>query len=105
MSRDYDRQDNSFQTGVFGLVLGFLAGAAAVILSDPDKREKVKEKTAEIVDKTKTTVIPAVVSTITENIKEKTDQLSDSINKTVSKVENSVNGEIEKIENRDKEEV
>ncbi|MDQ3098386.1 MAG: YtxH domain-containing protein [bacterium] len=79
MSRDYDRSDNSFQSGVFGLVLGFLAGAAAVILSDPEKREKVKEKTAELVDKTKTTVLPTVIDKIAETVREKTDKIQEDI--------------------------
>ncbi len=103
MARYYEDRpvDNSFQSGVFGLVLGFLAGAAAVILSDPDKREKVKEKTAELIDKSKTTVIPAVVSTLTDTVKEKADQLQDTITEKVSQAENKVNDEIDKINNKE----
>ncbi len=100
MSRDFDRSDNAFQSGVFGLVLGFLAGAAAVLLSDPDRREKVKEKTSELVDKTKTSVLPAV-SKLADTVKEKSDQLQEALSDTVAKAEEKIDQEIQKTENKE----
>lgn len=42
-----EKNNNSFGVALFGLVLGFAAGAATIILSDPEKRQVVKEKSVE----------------------------------------------------------
>jgi gas vesicle protein len=88
--------DNSFQMGLFGLTIGFLAGAAAVILSDPDKREKA----AEILDKTKTNTLNTV-NKLAETVKEKTDQIQSQITEAVANAEDTVNSQIDKIENKE----
>lgn len=97
-----NRNDNSFQIGILGLVFGFIAGATAVILSDPDKREKVKEKATEVLDQTKTTTIDTV-NTLADTIKEKTETVRKSVNDAVSQVQNSVESEIKKTEQQQNE--
>jgi chemotaxis regulatin CheY-phosphate phosphatase CheZ len=88
--------DNSFQLGFMSLIVGFVAGAAAVILSDPDKREKV----VEIVDKTKATTLNTV-NKVAEAVKDKTGNLQSQLNDVVTKAEDVVNKEIDKIESKE----
>jgi gas vesicle protein len=77
-------------------MLGFVAGAAAVILSDPDKREKASE----LIDKTKMSALNTV-NKVADTVKEKTNDLQSQITDTVSKVEDAVKAEIEKTENKE----
>jgi len=97
-----DRKDNSFQVGVMGLMFGFLAGAVAVILSDPDKREKVIDKAAEVFDTTKTTTIDTV-NTLASTIKDKTEQMRKTVTEVVENAEKTLEQEIENIDKKDQE--
>jgi gas vesicle protein len=93
------RNDNSFQVGVLGLLFGFVAGAAAVILSDPDKREKVKEKATEVLDQGRGTTLEAVNS-IASTIKDKTNHINKVTNSVVDQVEELIENEINKTEKK-----
>ncbi|MDQ3239533.1 MAG: YtxH domain-containing protein [bacterium] len=102
MSRqnDYQNNDNTFQTGVLGLALGFIAGAAMVILSDPDKREKATE----MIEKTKSTTLNTV-NKVADTVKSKTDQIQSTVTEVVEKADSMLNDEISKIEKNKDEDV
>lgn len=82
---------------LMGLVLGFAAGALTVLLSDPNNRKKVKEKTDEMLDqgisKSSTTI-----EKVAEKAKEAVDKLQETVHTTADKTVKKVKGEIDKTE-------
>jgi gas vesicle protein len=100
---DYYNKDNSFQSGVLGLALGLVAGAALVILSDPEKREKAKEKATELLDKTKDSTL-TTVNKLADTVKAKTENIQSAVEKVVAQADDAVSKEINKIESKEDEE-
>lgn len=93
MARD---NDNGLNSGMLGLIFGFVAGAAAVILSDPDKREKVVQTATNLASNAKGTI-----ADVAEQIKENSQKINETVQSKVSQIEKAVDKEIEKTENQE----
>jgi gas vesicle protein len=86
------RENNSgFSSGMLGLIFGFVAGAVAVILSDPDNRDKVKSKSTEFASKARESV-----STLADSIKEGSQKVNDAVQHKVTEIDDAVTKEIDK---------
>lgn len=90
MARD---NNDSFSSGMLGLIFGFVAGVAAVILSDPENRQKVVKATSSMANSAKDTI-----STVADTIKENSEKLNTAVQNKVDEIDQAVTNEIEKTE-------
>ena len=91
-----DRKRSAGMT-FLGLAVGFAAGALTILLSDPDNRRKVKEKTDELMEqgkeKTKETVDKVAIK-----LREATDKVQQKVHEVADKTQVKVKKEIDKTE-------
>ncbi len=76
-------------------LLGLVSGIATVILSDPDKRDKVAKNSKDILNQTGSSAI-SIVDTLTDKISENNDKIHHSIAQITKKLD----AEIAKVENK-----
>ncbi len=88
--------DNGFSSGMLGLMFGFVAGAVAVILADPENREKVVQTTTKVAGKAKETIV-----TVAETIKEGSDKMNNTVKAKIAEIEEAVDTEIDKTEKKE----
>jgi len=93
MARD---NNSGLNSGMLGLIFGFVAGAATVLLSDPDNRQKVVKTANDLTTNAKDTV-----SGIAETVREGSKKLNDKVQSKVTQFEEAVDKKIEETENKE----
>jgi gas vesicle protein len=91
----HNENNNRTKIGFISLLLGFIAGALLVILSDPDNRKKLKEKSDELMDNTKDKS-KDLIGNIATTVKTSAEKVQQKVQSTLDHATETIDAEIEK---------